>query len=1217
MFHDFIKEIDPQLHRAFQDILNSYAYDNGGIYSNIQSYIELLFKRIVKNNKKGDYLKPRDSIGDILTYRFFQVLMEDEYQTTNLDKIREISKTANIAKHQTYLGFDDAKVVDYIKEIYSLTHRVYCHDIKVIPHLDLKLEKHLNNQETNDKIAEVVIEDASETIIKTQSTLSELHDQKVEVQHRIEQLKSQPNDIKKGSLSPDQLRSIIFVKEEELAEMQERLSTKYSKSLENEIEDLVSQIADLQLQLQNSRFIDFNSKDIIENRSQVELNVIEKKIDESISELNRYTEIHRGAYTNPRYFFNTIKRNLSCWFNSNYVLNAQPFRCVGFPDDTTCTLIGSNYFATIYNQLVRGKKVSISTYLESAGYDEDELEKVYQIEITILGLIRNGFFNDEIWRINLVNEELQLLESAVGDLGYRFERLKKISDTFISFPEIEMSHINYDPDQINIYFNVINPTQTSAFTILKSADEDVPAEIWIDDFIRYKVIDKQEHNEILLDYLYEFFGFESFREGQIEILRSALNNERTIGILTTGGGKSLIYQFVGLMQPKVTLIIDPLVALINDQYRKMVNEFGVERCMKLIADQVNKKSVKDLIAQLSEHPALFAYCSPERLQNRDFRDLLIRFNYSKTFGLIVLDEVHCLSEWGHDFRISYLMLSQTISTYCHNVHFLGLTATAAINVLKDLQVELGIFDPNNIVFNKKLKRDNLHFKIIEARDYESMGMLLENTLSYSYNDQRLTFKKNGEKSNAIIVFFKQVSELMNMYSRFEILFDNEIVKFYGDNKAGQDDFIENERTLMFATKAFGMGVDKPNIRRTIHFGMPSSRENFFQEAGRGGRDGRRAVCELYTYPPSDPYVRNNVSRFLDLQTPIEELGKIQQSLGRNSTDLSTNAYFMATSIDSVDTEVKNAMSMYAYLIDNKRGLEVTIAFVTTKSDQQLNKNQKWLYILHKIGIVRNWEVKYFGFSDPQSIQITVSLNQLFDDFDHIKESGIRYLTQYSISNRFIKSAEQLTELSQVADLIRLIREWYHNTFFRSRREQLANMVSFIERYKNGDYNDEIQGELSQFFDVSKLIERRDSEESLTFENVKMDDVIKKLIRLRETDYSSMRVTMDRLLETDENSKINAFTSLIYLLNNMFEDRNGKPRLVYALGEMEDEERIAFYSSINLVVPKLTQNQKNQLFSTLTENYSELFLGLVSNNSGDEIISRYQIKSINQLTSEVL
>jgi ATP-dependent DNA helicase RecQ len=1217
MFHDFIKEIDPQLHQAFQDILNSYAYDNGGIYSNIQSYIELLFKRVLKTNKKAEYLGSRDSLGDILSYRFFQVLMEEDYQTKNLEKIREISKTANVSKHQTYIGFEDSKVVEYITEIYNLTFRIYCHDVRVITKPELKLEKQLNNKETIDKIAQVVKEEASESIAKVESVLSDLEDKKHQIQNRIEERRNRQEETQKGVLSPDQLRSLIFLKEEELADMQDLLELKYSKDLEQSIEDLSSQISDWNMQLQNSKFIDYNSADIAKNRNQVELQTIERQINDTVKELNEYKDIQSKASTNPKHFFNTIKKNLSCWINSSYISDAQPFRCIGFPDDTTCTLVSSNYFATIFNQLVRGKKISISTFLEGLGYDEDELEKIYQLEITVLGLIRNGFFNEDLWSINLVNDEVYLLESAIDDLKYRFDRLKVISDTFVVFPKVELKHGEYNPEVINIYFNVINPTQTSAITIQKSPSEDVPAKIWIDDFIRYKLSDTKEHNEILEDYLYEFFGFDSFREGQIEILRNALNNERTIGILTTGGGKSLIYQFVGLMQPRITLIVDPLVALINDQYRKMVNEFHIDRCERIISNQTMNLSAKTIVNRFIEMPSLFAYCSPERFQNREFRDLLITLNYNRSIGLIVLDEVHCLSEWGHDFRISYLMLTQTINAYCRDVHYLGLTATAAVNVLKDLQVELGIFDPNNIIFNKKLKRDNLHFKITEVRDYESMDGLLENTLSYSYKDPRLTFKKDGEKTNAIIVFFKQVFELKQYYEKYKNIYSEEITAFFGDFKTEQDLFIENERSLMFATKAFGMGVDKPNIRRTIHFGMPSSRENYFQEAGRGGRDGRRAVCELYTYPPSDPIVKRNVSKFLDLQTPIEELARIQQSLNQRSTDLSTNAYFMASAIDSVDTEVKNTVNTYAFLVDHRIDLEVKWTFTSTKSGQQLMKNQKWLYILHKIGVVRNWEVKYLSFSDPQSIEITVMLHQYFDDFEHIKESGIKYLTQYSISNRYIKAAENLTDLTQVADLIKLIREWYHNTFFRSRREQLANMVSFIDRYKNGEYNDEIQGELSQFFDVSKLIERRDSEESLTFEKVKMDDVIKKLIRLRESDYSSMRVTMDRLLETDENTKINAFTSLVYLLNNMYEDRNGKPRLEFALGEMEDEERTAFYHSMNIVIPKLSQNQKSQLFSTLTDHNPELFLRQVTNVSSDEVISQYQIKSLNQLTSEVL
>jgi len=1217
MVPDFIKEIDQSLLSSFRDIVNSYAFDNGGIYSTIQSYLELLFKNLLKRKGKFSYVQSRDSLGDILAYRFFQELLIQDYNIIELDRIREISKTANMSKHEKYIGFEDARANEYIQFTYELTYKIYEKDFKKLAKPVLVLEKKINQTDSLNKIATVVIKEAESESQKETAVLKSLLDEKELIKSQIENQKNISTERPKGILTVDQIKTIIFQKEGELNTLQELQEIKELALRSSQIDELKDQIAELEMQLHNTKFIDYNSADIMANRNAVQIVEIENKITEKEQNISRLDSIAREAIRNPKDFYNIIKKNLSCEFNSNYIIQTG-FRCIGVADKSTCSYVNSNIFASIYNQLTRGKVVTTSRWLDKQNIEDSDQIKIYQLEIMLLCLIRNDFIDETIWKLNLVNESIELLELAVGDLNYRFSRIKTLSDSFTIFPKLDLVSKEYDEEYMNIYFGVMNPTESRSVTIQPINQITRLAKIWIDEFILYKVEATKEHDTILNEYLYEFFKFDSFREGQIEILRRSLNNKRTIGILTTGGGKSLIYQLVGLMQPKITIIVDPINALIFDQYRKMVREFKVERCLKVVFESETGLTAKEIIKSFDDSPPLFVYTSPERFQNKEFRDLLISLNFNQSIGLVVLDEVHCLSEWGHDFRISYLMLIHTINSYCKDVRYLGLTATAAINVMKDLQVELGIFDPANIVINKKLQRDNLNFKITEVKDSSSMMSLLKSTLDYSYNDPRLTFKLNNDETNSIIVFFKTKYQLKNMYELYLKYYVKELAQFHGDNKTEQDAFISNQKSLMFATKAFGMGVDKPNIRRTIHFGMPSSRENYFQEAGRGGRDGKRAICELYTFATTDTKTQQLVSRFLEINTPVEELSTIQQSLKDYYTDLSTNAFFMAQSIDSVENEVHRSMNLYSDLVNNRRDLVSTFRVINTKANNASQKTQQSLYMLHKIGIVRNWEVKYSGPFDNQTLDFTVSLHQYYTEWDHIKESGLKYLTQYSLNNDYIVAVEKLGNLADVSTMLLLLRKWYHSTFLRSRREQLANMVVFINQYKNGDNNQEIQTELSQFFDVSKLIESRESSDSLTFETTGIKEVFKRLVRMKETDVSQMRVTMDRLLETEENPKINIFTSMLYLRNDMFHIRNGKERLEYALDKMNGEEVREVYQNINSIIPKLSGEQVEQLLDCLVAKNPELFLVEIKVDNQSEIdYSGYFVKSLNRVMEGVL
>ena len=399
-----------------------------------------------------------------------------------------------------------------------------------------------------------------------------------------------------------------------------------------------------------------------------------------------------------------------------------------------------------------------------------------------------------------------------------------------------------------------------------------------------------------------------FRPGQAEIINRAIRGESVIGLLPTGSGKSLTYQLTALLQPGMTIVIDPIKSLMKDQFVGLEKN-GIDAAI-YINSSLNAKRQSIALGKIKNAETIFAFVSPERLQISKFREVLSETSNSNKhyFSYCVIDEAHCVSEWGHDFRTSYLRLGDNARNYCKTksgkpIPFFALTATASYDVLSDLQRELDIPDETAIVRLEKLDRPEIQFKIVEVtadfegredvddRDtrttlgqakQEALVSILQSIPEYYetfsndeqvikeaqkvFNDKDIRlenfdkdtfYQQEGEKSNAGLVFCphrksyfgvrdnaNKLSEHYNKVGTFVGGGDDDDANASNDvsNEVTQTEFIDNKLDLLVATKAFGMGIDKPNIRYVVHFNYPSSIESYYQEAGRGGRDRKLAVC---------------------------------------------------------------------------------------------------------------------------------------------------------------------------------------------------------------------------------------------------------------------------------------------------------------------------------------------------------------------------------------
>jgi ATP-dependent DNA helicase RecQ len=350
----------------------------------------------------------------------------------------------------------------------------------------------------------------------------------------------------------------------------------------------------------------------------------------------------------------------------------------------------------------------------------------------------------------------------------------------------------------------------------------------------------------LRDKLREHFGFKHFRPGQLQAVVSAMEGHDTLVVMPTGSGKSLCFQLPGLELPGTTLVVSPLIALMKDQ-ADALREHGIE--VATMNSTLSSRDEEQAEAAIAAGHKEFVYTTPERLAKPEFRDL---FRTNK-IDLFVVDEAHCVSQWGHDFRPEYLILGEAVDDL-GRPPVLAMTATATPDVVQDILLHLRI--PDALVVHTGFYRDNLHLGVAPAQGDAAKRASL------------LRMLRQAEGTGIVYTAtVKVVEELVDFLQQEGIA----AVGYHGRmaQKArtrAQDQFMEGRMKAMVATNAFGLGIDKPDIRFVIHYHAPGTIDAFYQEFGRAGRDQQVAHCTLL-YDPED----RKIQRFFKIgRYPDEE-----------------------------------------------------------------------------------------------------------------------------------------------------------------------------------------------------------------------------------------------------------------------------------------------------------------------------------------------------------
>lgn len=501
--------------------------------------------------------------------------------------------------------------------------------------------------------------------------------------------------------------------------------------------------------------------------------------------------------------------------------------------------------------------------------------------------------------------------------------------------------------------------------------------------------------------LQERFGFSTFREGQEPVVAALLQGQSAAAVFPTGAGKSLCYQLPAVMLPGLTVVVSPLLALMKDQVDALL-EKGIAAAR--LDSSLSAQEYGDVLRQARNGDIKLLYVAPERFNNERFRHSVSGFQVS----LMAIDEAHCVSEWGHNFRPDYLKLSR-YAEFCKAERVLALTATATPKVLEDIKKRFSLHTAVRTPFH----RPNLHLKATYVPSRRAKIVRLTESLKSQNLGPSIVYVTLQRTAMEVAESLREEGLPARPYHAG---LDSE------ERAATQEWFLASDDGIVVATIAFGMGIDKPNIRAVYHYDPPKSLENYSQEIGRAGRDGHVSLCQMYYFPPD----RIPLENFVYGDTPT--LGSIESLLNElfgGGSELILNLYQLGRGHDLRPLVLRTLLTyleLEGYL-EALTPIYTTYKFKPQAPSKKILENYQGEQRKFIADVLKHSTKKRVWFEidiDETASKLGVDRGKVvntldilgLDDWMEIKASDLRF--RYAVRNRPSNNDELAQELSEKA-----------------------------------------------------------------------------------------------------------------------------------------------------------------------------------------------------------
>lgn len=790
--------------------------------------------------------------------------------------------------------------------------------------------------------------------------------------------------------------------------------------------------------------------------------------------------------------------------------------------------------SVLYDEVGRHlEKLGVMRFLMDGGSPETEDQRsvaclfllptlVVRLE-RLLGyfLLRQGLIHQPVLRIGIIERDLECAEVGIASFVDRLSRLSRLFGIKLAMPRMQV-YVQCDSLERNIALEQIGvPVEVC------QSFEGIDLDILLDVGIRCNALTRPvfsgaphvgsvrqtfshnrpvrfgyrararpilcdaETNEVLESFVRDFFRKRALRPGQGAILRNVLSQRATIGLLPTSAGKSLCYQLAALLTPGVTIVVDPIVALMQDQVQGLVEQFGISRVLAWHAGA--KLHDQNVAALLGEN--IIVFISPERLQRPQFRAAMHALNAADIFiNYAVIDEAHCVSMWGHDFRPSYLTLERNFMEHCkfqgQPPVIVALTGTASQLVLIDLKRELNILDMTAIIRPETFNRPELNFNLVKCPSDagpEVLGQVMMG-IARRLNVQDLATDAHG------IIFAYTPRELWGLFGR-QVGTATESVRtvlqgdprqvrygMYTGSPPKENDVplfsteewnIYKERTLaafrrgdismLFGNSAVSVGIDNERLNYIINYEMPQSMEGYYQQCGRAGRSGQRSECYLIFSDDAPATTQRWLS------------GEITK-MPRREDDLGTVAFFHQSNFPGRLDDVRGAMAVFRWLFLNadERGLvEVPEYLSPGMSPAQAERTERYISYWLILGVLVDYEVSGVARNTVYYVRRHQIVEGFLQDRNetplkiHLVDSLHRYLSRYRPTLRanvemklMAQSGENLSEKS-IACLV----DFIYSQVEYQRRESIRTMVSYCNEQDTSP--ERLRARVRAYFDSSE------------------------------------------------------------------------------------------------------------------------------------------------------